>query len=123
MSTTAASRPGSANRAKPATGNTAGDRAKTAVRKGGPGSAVLTVGRRIRHFRTSAGLTLDDLAARVEVAASQLSLIENGHREPRLGLLHTLADALGVAVSDLLDETPPSRSEERRVGREAVCLW
>src|SRR5690625_1560876 len=123
MSTTAAPRTGSTTRANPRAGTAGGERAKTAVRRGGPGSAVLTVGRRIRHFRTSAGLTLDDLAARVEVAASQLSLIENGHREPRLGLLHSLAEALGVTVSDLLDETPPSRSEERRVGREAVCLW
>ncbi len=120
MSTTAASRPSPATRARATTGNTAGDRAKTAVRKGGPGSAVLTVGRRIRHFRTSAGLTLDDLAARVEVAASQLSLIENGHREPRLGLLHTLADALGVAVSDLLDETPPSRRDALEIELEAA---
>jgi len=72
-------------------------------------SDIATIGRRIRHFRTAAGLTLDQLGASVGVglAASQLSLIENGRREPRLSLLNEIAAALGVAVSDLLDETPP----------------
>ena len=41
----------------------------------------------MRHFRTEAGLTLDQLGADVGVAASQLSLMENGKREPRLSLL------------------------------------
>ena len=43
------------------------------------------------------------------MAASQLSLIENGRREPRLSLLNEIAAALGVAVGDLLDESPPDR--------------
>ena len=71
-------------------------------------SDLATLGRRIRHFRTEAGLTLEVLGRDVDVAPSQLSLIENGHREPRLTLLSAIADRLGVAVTDLLDETPPS---------------
>jgi len=69
---------------------------------------LATLGQRIRHFRTSAGLTLDEVGDRVGTAASQLSLIENGRREPRLSLLATLADAFGVPVQQLLDETPPT---------------
>ena len=46
-----------------------------------------TVGMRIRHFRTRAGLTLDQLAAAAGCSASQLSLVETGKREPRLSLL------------------------------------
>ncbi len=54
------------------------------------------MGRRVRHLRKAAGLTLDDLSAAVGTAPSQLSLIENGKREPKLGLLQQLAAALGV---------------------------
>src|SRR5947209_6182814 len=68
-------------------------------------TAVL--GHRIRHFRTQRGLTLDELGAQAGVAPSQLSLIENGKREPRISLLATLASALGVTVADLLSAEPP----------------
>jgi len=78
-------------------------------------STVLTIGRRIRHARTTAGFTLDDLAAKTGVAPSQLSLIENGHREPRLTMLTTIAQALGVDVSALLKPAPPTRRDELEI--------
>jgi predicted transcriptional regulator/transcriptional regulator with XRE-family HTH domain len=70
---------------------------------------LVTLGQRIRHFRTGAGLTLDQLGERVGIAGSQLSLMENGRREPRLTLLSSIAGAVGVQLSDLLDEAPPSK--------------
>jgi XRE family transcriptional regulator, fatty acid utilization regulator len=69
---------------------------------------LATLGQRIRHFRSEAGLTLDQLGARVGIAGSQLSLMENGRREPRLSLLGEIAAALGVPVSALLDDAPPT---------------
>jgi len=69
---------------------------------------LATLGQRIRHFRTEAGLTLDQLGGVVGMAGSQLSLIENGRREPRLSLLGTIADALRVPVAALLDDAPPT---------------
>lgn len=69
---------------------------------------LVTLGQRIRHFRTAAGLTLDEAGARVGAAPSHLSLIENGRREPRLSLLTELAHAFGVPVQQLLDDQPPS---------------
>ncbi|RDV45450.1 XRE family transcriptional regulator [Leifsonia sp. ku-ls] len=68
---------------------------------------VATLGHRIRHFRLQRGLTLDALGAAAGVAASQLSLIENGKREPRVSLLSSLATALGVQPADLLSAEPP----------------
>jgi predicted transcriptional regulator/DNA-binding Xre family transcriptional regulator len=53
-------------------------------------------------------MTLDHLGSLVGIAGSQLSLMENGKREPRLSLLSAIADALEVEVSDLLDENPPN---------------
>ncbi len=47
---------------------------------------VISLGRRVRHLRKEQGMTLDALGAAVGTAPSQLSLIENGKREPKLGL-------------------------------------
>lgn len=69
---------------------------------------LATLGQRIRHFRTGAGLTLDQLGAAVGIAGSQLSLMENGHREPRLSLLQSIATTLGIEVATLLDASPPT---------------
>ncbi|WP_236968176.1 XRE family transcriptional regulator [Microbacterium aurantiacum] len=68
-----------------------------------------TLGHRIRHERLAHGFTLDDLGERVGVAGSQLSLIENGKREPKLSLLQAIAAATGVDVTDLLSPEPPNR--------------
>ncbi len=68
-----------------------------------------TLGHRIRHQRVSHGLTLDEMGERVGVAGSQLSLIENGKREPKLSLLQAIAAETGVQVTDLLSAEPPNR--------------
>ncbi|MDI1335859.1 MAG: helix-turn-helix domain-containing protein [Lacunisphaera sp.] len=70
---------------------------------------LVTLGQRIRHFRTRSGMTLDQLGEKIGIAGSQLSLMENGRREPRLTLLSSIAASVGVQLSDLLDEAPPSK--------------
>lgn len=67
---------------------------------------ILTIGRRIRQLRTDRGLTLDELATIVECAPSQMSMIENGRREPKLSFLSKVASALGVSVDALLETAP-----------------
>ncbi|MDQ1215263.1 XRE family transcriptional regulator [Microbacterium arborescens] len=73
------------------------------------GIELATLGHRIRHHRVTRGLTLDELGAQVGVAGSQLSLIENGRREPKLSLLQAIASATGTDVADLLSPEPPNR--------------
>ncbi|MDN3496343.1 helix-turn-helix domain-containing protein [Planococcus sp. APC 4015] len=68
-----------------------------------------TLGHRIRHQRLSHGYTLDDLGEIVGIAGSQLSLIENGKREPKLSVLQAIAAATGVEVTELLSNEPPTR--------------
>ena len=70
---------------------------------------LVTLGQRIRHFRTTSGLTLDQLGEKVGIAGSQLSLIENGRREPRLTLLSAIAGATSIQLADLLDDAPPTK--------------
>lgn len=69
----------------------------------------ISLGRRVRHLRKAKGYTLDDLGVAVGSAPSQLSLIENGKREPKLSLLQGLARALDVSIDQLLGTEPPSR--------------
>ena len=70
---------------------------------------LTTLGHRIRHHRLARGLTLDELGALVGVAGSQLSLIENGKREPKLSLLQEIARATETEVTELLSTEPPNR--------------
>lgn len=83
-------------------------------------SDALTVGRRVRHLRREKGWTLEQLGAAVGRAGSQLSLVENGRREPKLDLLRALAEALGVGVQDLLGAEPPSRRAALEIAWERV---
>src|SRR6478735_3209720 len=66
----------------------------------------LTIGRRIRQLRTERGLTLEELATAVDRVPSQLSMIENGRREPKLTLMRAIARALGVSLEALLESEP-----------------
>ncbi|MGF3055895.1 helix-turn-helix domain-containing protein [Microbacterium sp. YY-01] len=70
---------------------------------------LATLGHRIRHHRLLKNFTLEELGARVGIAGSQLSLIENGKREPKLSLLQAIAEATETEVSDLLSTEPPNR--------------
>jgi len=73
------------------------------------GIHLTTLGHRIRHHRLENGYTLDELGALVGVAGSQLSLIENGKREPKLSLLQAIAQATNTEVTDLISGEPPNR--------------
>ncbi|WP_308491680.1 helix-turn-helix domain-containing protein [Microbacterium terrisoli] len=70
------------------------------------GVDALTIGRRIRQVRTARGMTLEELAAAVSRAPSQLSMIENGRREPKLTQLQAIARALGTTLEALLEAEP-----------------
>src|SRR5690606_13579108 len=79
---------------------------------------LLVFGQRLRHLRRAAGLTLSELGEKVGRAPSQLSLLENGHREPKLSLLRALADALGTSVDELLSKKAPNRRAELEIAVE-----
>ena len=75
----------------------------------------LIFGQRVRHYRKAMGMTLDDLGGKVSKPAPYLSLLENGKKEPKLGLINDLSVALGVDVSDLMSVEAPSRRAELEV--------
>ncbi len=61
-----------------------------------------------RIVRAAFGLTQAELAERMPISASQLSLIEAGKRQPSLRVVDALAKALGVpaALITLLASAP-----------------
>lgn len=75
----------------------------------------LVLGRRVRHFRGEAGLTLDQLGSEVGKPAPYLSLLENGKKEPKVNLLMDIARALDIEVQDLLDPNPPKRRDSLEI--------
>ena len=79
---------------------------------------LLVFGQRLRHLRRATGLTLSDLGEKVGRAPSQLSLLENGHREPKLSLLRALAEALGTTTDELLSDKAPNRRAELEIAVE-----
>jgi len=57
----------------------------------------------VLRFREAAGISQEELAFRAAVHRTQISLIESGHRLPRLETLVKLSGALGVTANDLVD--------------------
>jgi predicted transcriptional regulator len=78
----------------------------------------LTIGRRVRQLRMDRGLTLDQLGSAIGRAASQVSVIENGKRELRIGELQGLAGALGVDAESLIGGGELSRRNELEIALE-----
>lgn len=83
-----------------------------------PSADALTIGRRIRQLRTARSMTLDELAAAVDRAPSQLSMIETGKREPKLSLLQAIARALGTTIDQLLEAQPLDQRATREIALE-----
>jgi transcriptional regulator with XRE-family HTH domain len=60
------------------------------------------LGERIRALRQQQGMTLEDLAGLANISASHLSRLERGQTQPSFIVAATLADHLGVSLSQLL---------------------
>ncbi|MCU1556757.1 MAG: family transcriptional regulator, partial [Microbacteriaceae bacterium] len=78
----------------------------------------LTLGRRIRLLRTERGMTLDALAVAIGRAPSQVSMLENGKREAKLGVLQSVAKALEIELDELLSNEAPSARAAREIALE-----
>ncbi len=76
------------------------------------------LGKRVRHHRRQAGLTLDALSDAVGRPASYLSQLENGLNDPRSSLIESLAEALGCSQEDLTDPVAPTRRDELEIAVE-----
>ncbi len=57
------------------------------------------IARQIVHYRTSHGLSQQELAARVGTSHSQISRMESGRYPTRVGTLKRIGDALGLNLT------------------------
>ena len=58
--------------------------------------------RNLRRARDEAGLSQEALADKADMHRNEISLLERGQREPKIGTVARLAKALGVTSCDLL---------------------
>jgi transcriptional regulator with XRE-family HTH domain len=71
-------------------------------------------GRALRELRSRAGLTQEELSARVGIGVAYLSRLENGHRGARWHTVMRLLRALDATLADLgraidQQDQPPKR--------------
>jgi transcriptional regulator with XRE-family HTH domain len=57
----------------------------------------------LRKARNGTGITQQELGDRCDLHRTEISLLERGGREPRLGTIIKLASALGVSPESLCD--------------------
>jgi len=85
-----------------------------------PAYDPLVFGQRLRHVRRRRNLTLEQLGTKVDKPAPYLSMVENGKREPKLGLIGRIAEALDTTTAELLDPEPPSRRAFLEIALERI---
>jgi transcriptional regulator with XRE-family HTH domain len=71
----------------------------------------------LRAARSKAGISQEELGDRTELHRTEISLLERGRREPRLGTILKLAGALGASLDELcagVSWDPGSRSFKYR---------
>lgn len=69
------------------------------------GAVDLALGARIRAARAAAGLSLEQLAARLQLSTQQIFKYECGTNRVTVARLIAIADALGVEIAVLLGRT------------------
>jgi transcriptional regulator with XRE-family HTH domain len=84
--------------------------------------AAVPIALAIRRLRSARSWTLSELAARSGISRRLIVQIEQAQANPSIGTLLRLADAFGVALSELLPE-PPTATAAIRPAAEEVRLW
>jgi transcriptional regulator with XRE-family HTH domain len=75
--------------------------------------AAESFGKQVARHRAKAGITQEELGHLSSVHRTEIGLLENGHRQPRLDTIIKIAGALDVDPCELIKGlrwTPPSTS-------------
>jgi transcriptional regulator with XRE-family HTH domain len=76
------------------------------------------VGQRLRSERERRGLSLRELARRLEISPSALSQIETGRSRPSVGTLYAIVSELDMSLDELFGAQRPAASASRAAGAE-----
>lgn len=69
-----------------------------------PSEVIAVFAANLRRLRLEAGLSQEELGAKTGIGMSHISRYEAAQREPRIGTVARIAEALDVRPGDLLDE-------------------
>lgn len=75
--------------------------------------------RTLREWRQERGLTILQLAARANVGLSTITEIEANRRSPTVNTAESLADVLGVSISDIRWPQPDEIEKNRRRSKQS----
>jgi transcriptional regulator with XRE-family HTH domain len=76
------------------------------------------VGQRLRSERERRGLSLRELARRLEISPSALSQIETGRSRPSVGTLYAIVSELDLSLDELFGAQRPATSASRAAEAE-----
>jgi transcriptional regulator with XRE-family HTH domain len=84
---------------------------------------ILAIGKKIRDLRNERGLTLAELAGKINVSPSLISQLERGGINPSISLLKSISDVFEIPLSFLLEDeenanklpSPIMTAKERKV--------
>jgi transcriptional regulator with XRE-family HTH domain len=76
------------------------------------------LGRAVRALRDERGLTQTALARAADTDGTRISHLERGRTNPAWGTMRRIADALGVAVSDIAARAEQIEREAKAVKRK-----
>ena len=77
-------------------------RAKSSSKGGGGTMDAKAVGQRIKVAREKKSMTQEDLAARINISPTHISVIERGTKIPRMDTFVAIANVLEVSADELL---------------------
>jgi transcriptional regulator with XRE-family HTH domain len=75
------------------------------------------VGQRLRTARERVGLSLREVARRLDISASALSQIETGKSRPSVKTLYAITSELGLSMDELFVDSPAPAASEPTVPR------
>jgi transcriptional regulator with XRE-family HTH domain len=76
----------------------------------------MSLAAKIKNLRIRKGLSLQDLADRVESSKAHIWDLESGRsKNPSVDLLAKLAKALEVSIADLVGENPTGKDEDPHI--------
>lgn len=82
-----------------------------------------TFSKRFKELRRSLNLTQDDLAKKLKLSKSSISMYENGNREPDFETLELIADFFNVDMNYLLGKTNKTTRILNRQQYELLSIY
>ena len=80
---------------------------------------IAIIGQKIKELRSQAGLTLEEVAAKSSCTPGFLSQVERNKAAPSISMLYSIAEALGVRVTDFLPDAIHDARVVRRDSRDS----